>query len=91
MVRALSASYLIKNRIATPAQAARFFNCGPKAVSAKRRRFYEALFRECFGAKPEILFCPSSETETVESEVKTMMMAPGCEDSSDFSDFRGPR
>lgn len=66
MVRALSASYLIKHQIATPTQAARFFNCGPKPVSAQRRRFYEALFRECFGAKPEILFCPTSETETVE-------------------------
>jgi len=66
MVRALSASYLIKHRIATPAQAARFFNCGPKPLSAQRRRFYEARFRECFGAKPEILFCPTLETETVE-------------------------
>jgi hypothetical protein len=58
MVRALSVSYLIKHKIATPAQAARFFNCGPRPVSANRRRFYEVLFRECFGAKPEILFCP---------------------------------
>jgi len=58
MVRALGVSYLIKHKIATPAQAARFFGCGPKPVSANRRRFYEALFRECFGAKPEILFCP---------------------------------
>jgi hypothetical protein len=66
MVRALSASYLIKHRIATPTRAARFFNCGPKPVSAQRRRFYEALFRECLGAKPEILFCATSETETVE-------------------------
>jgi hypothetical protein len=60
MVRALSVSYLVKHKIATLAQAARFFNCGPKSVSAHRRRFYEALFRECFGAKPEILFCPHS-------------------------------
>jgi hypothetical protein len=64
MVRALSASYLIKHRIATPTQAARFFNCGPKPLSAQRRRFYEARFRECFGAKPEILFCPTSEAGT---------------------------
>ncbi len=64
MVRALSASYLIKHRIATPTQAARFFNCGPKPVSSQRRCFYEALFRECFGAKPEILFCPASTTAT---------------------------
>jgi hypothetical protein len=59
MVRALSVSYLIKQKIATPAQAARFFNCGPRPVSANRRRFYEVLFRECFGARPEILFCPA--------------------------------
>ena len=58
MVRALSVSYLIKHKIATPSQAARFFSCGPRPVSAKRRRFYEALFRERFGAKPEILFFP---------------------------------
>jgi hypothetical protein len=58
MVRALSVSYLIKHKIATPAQAARFFDCGPRPVSANRRRFYEARFRECLGAKPEILFCP---------------------------------
>jgi len=66
LVRALSASYLIKHRIATPAQAARFFNCGPKPVSAQRRRFYEARFRECFGAKPEILFSPASTAESSE-------------------------
>jgi hypothetical protein len=60
MVRALSVSYLIKHKIVTPAQAARFFGYGPRAVSANRRRFYEALFRECFGAKAEILFCPHS-------------------------------
>jgi hypothetical protein len=58
MVRALSVSYLIKHKIATPAQAARFFSCGPRPVSTNRLRFYDALFRECFGAKPEILFSP---------------------------------
>jgi hypothetical protein len=58
MVRALSVSYLIEHKIATPTQAARFFGCGPKSVSAQRRRFYEARFREIFGAGPEILFCP---------------------------------
>jgi hypothetical protein len=66
MVRALSASYLIKHRIATPTQIARYFNCGPKSVSAQRRRFYEARFRESFGAKPEILFSPASNSETSE-------------------------
>jgi hypothetical protein len=58
MVRALSVSYLIEHKIATPMQAARFFGCGPRPVSARRRRFYEVLFRECFGGNPEILFCP---------------------------------
>ena len=58
MVRALSVSYLIEHKIATPAQAARFFGCGPKPVSAHRRRIYEERFRECVGATPEILFSP---------------------------------
>jgi hypothetical protein len=58
MVRALSVSYLIEHKIATPTQAARFLGCGPRPVSAQRRRFYEARFREYFGASPEILFCP---------------------------------
>ncbi len=58
MVRALSVSYLIEHKIATPAQAARFFGCGARAVSAQRRRFYEARFREYFDAGPEMLFCP---------------------------------
>jgi hypothetical protein len=65
MVRALSVTYLIKHKIARPGQAARFFSCGPKPVSAKRRRFYEMLFRECFDAKPEILFCPHPGERTV--------------------------
>lgn len=56
MVRALSVSYLIEHEIATSKQAARFFGCGPRAVSAGRRHFYEELFREWFGAKPEVLF-----------------------------------
>jgi hypothetical protein len=58
MARALSVSYLVENKIATPAQAARFLGCSPRSVSAQRRRFYEARFREFFGAGPEILFCP---------------------------------
>jgi hypothetical protein len=58
MVRTLSASYLVEHKIATPTQAARFFGYGPRSVSAQRRRFYEARFREFFGAGPEILFCP---------------------------------
>ena len=58
MVRALSAAYLIEHEIATAAQAARFFGSGPRSVSARRRRFYEVLFREWFGARPEILLSP---------------------------------
>jgi hypothetical protein len=58
MVRALSVSYLIEHKIATPTQAARFFSCGPRSVSVQRRRLNEARFREYFGAGPEILFCP---------------------------------
>jgi hypothetical protein len=65
MVRALSASYLIERKFAAPWQAARFFGCGPKLVSARRRCFYAALFHEWFGAKPEILFsaCGNSSAE----------------------------
>jgi hypothetical protein len=58
MVRTLSVSYLVENKIATPAQAARVLGCSPRSVSSQRRRFYEARFRELFGAGPEILFCP---------------------------------
>jgi hypothetical protein len=56
MVRALSVSYMIDHRIASLAQSARFFNCGPRVVSANRRRFYKACFRELFGVEPEMLF-----------------------------------
>jgi hypothetical protein len=73
MLRALSVSYLVKHKIATLAQAARFFNCGPKSISANRRRFYEALFRECFGAKPEILFCPIPASRSLESGEATRL------------------
>ncbi len=70
MVRALSVSYLIGHEIATPAQAARFFGCGPRPVSAHRRRFYEALFRKCFSAKSEILFSPHRGGRNVGSRSK---------------------
>jgi hypothetical protein len=58
MIRALSVSYLVDHKIATPMQAARFFGCSPRSVSAQRRRLYETRFREIFGDGPEILFCP---------------------------------
>ncbi len=56
MLRALSVSYVVEQKIATVTQAARFFLCSPRSVSARRRRFYEVLFREWFDAKSEILF-----------------------------------
>jgi len=56
MVRALSVSYLIMHKIATPTQAAHFFGCSLRSVSARRRRFYLALFHKWFGVKPEVLF-----------------------------------
>lgn len=56
MLRALSVSYVVEQKMATVTQAARFFLCSPRSVSARRRRFYTALFREWFDAKPEILF-----------------------------------
>jgi hypothetical protein len=55
MIRALSAAYLIEHEIATSAQAARFFGSGARSVSARRRRSYQELFREWFGAMPQIL------------------------------------
>jgi len=58
MVRALSVEYLVEHEIAMPAQAARFFGCGPRPVSAPRRRFYKVLFGKLFGAAPEVLFGP---------------------------------
>lgn len=58
MLRALIVSYLIEHDIARLQRAARFFNCSSRSVSARRRRFYGVLFREWFGATPEILFGP---------------------------------
>jgi hypothetical protein len=65
MVRALSVSYLVDHRVATPAQAARFFGCGRGSVSARRRRFHKGRFREWFGAMPDILFGPGRDAEGV--------------------------
>ncbi len=58
MVRALSVSHLIDCKVATPTQAARFFGCGPKPVSARRRRFYCASFCKELNANPKTVFCP---------------------------------
>jgi hypothetical protein len=61
LVRALSVSYLIGHKVATPTQAAHFFGCSARPVSAPRRRFYMARFRKCFGVKSELLFCSRLE------------------------------
>ncbi len=55
MIRAVSASYVIKRKIATRAQAASFFGCRPETLSAHRRRHYLQLLREWFGAMPGML------------------------------------
>ena len=70
MVRTLSVSYLVEHKIATPAQAARFFGCGPRSVSAQRRRFYEARFREFFGSGPEILFSPLRRARLTQNDLR---------------------
>lgn len=58
MLRALSVAYLVAQKIASPTQAAHFFGCGLRPVSARRRRFYVAQLHQLFGVKPEILFAP---------------------------------
>jgi hypothetical protein len=57
MVRAVSASYIIKRDIATRARVASFFGCRPETLSAHRRRHYLRIFREWFGAMPRMPFC----------------------------------
>ena len=57
MIRAVSASYVIKLKIATRAQTASFFGCRPETLSANRRRHYVTLFRECFGSAAVVVFC----------------------------------
>ena len=58
LVRALCASCLIEHQIATAAEAARFFGCGARAVSVRRRRYYAAVFDEWFGEGPQVLLWP---------------------------------
>lgn len=70
MVRALSATYLVGHHIGTLAQAAQFFGCGPTPVSARRRRFYAALFCEWFDARPDILFSPGSGHKICNAEIE---------------------
>jgi putative transposase len=48
MLRAVSASYVIQQHIATRAQTAQFFGCRPETISSRRRRHQEALFGELF-------------------------------------------
>jgi REP element-mobilizing transposase RayT len=61
MIRAVSASYVIKRKIATRGQAASFFGCRPETLSAHRRRHYAQLFRELFGATRVMLLCSGRE------------------------------
>jgi hypothetical protein len=67
MVRALSASCLIEQRIATASQAARFFGCGSHPVSVRRRHFYEVMFRNLLGAERDILLPEGAETPSCRS------------------------
>jgi hypothetical protein len=55
LVRALCTSRLIERQIASSAEAARFFGCSPRAVSARRRRHYAVVFHEWFGEEPQAL------------------------------------
>jgi hypothetical protein len=57
MIRAVSASYVIKRKLATRAQTASFFGCRPETLSAHRRRHYAQQLREWFGAMPGVLLC----------------------------------
>jgi hypothetical protein len=65
MVRALCVSYLVEGEMATATQAARFFGCGPRPVSARRRRFYALLFRDWFGASSEALLWSAGDVDRV--------------------------
>jgi hypothetical protein len=56
MIRGLSASYVVANRIASLGQAERLFCCRPKTLSAVRRRHYEQRFRDLFNQSSEELF-----------------------------------
>jgi hypothetical protein len=57
MIRAVSASYVIKQRIASRAQTASFFGCRPETLSAHRRSHYVTLFRKYFGSAAVMVFC----------------------------------
>jgi hypothetical protein len=57
MIRAVSASYVIKRKIATRRETASFFGCRPETLSANRRRRYVTLFREYFGSAAMVEFC----------------------------------
>jgi hypothetical protein len=62
MLRGLSATYLIRNRIGTLRQIESFFNCRPGTLSARRRRHYEHEFEQLFDTPCDQLFkcdsCP---------------------------------
>jgi REP element-mobilizing transposase RayT len=69
MIRAVSASYVIKRKIATRAQTASFFGCRPETLSAHRRRHYAQLLREWFGARPGVLLCSGRDGDRVEGDL----------------------
>jgi hypothetical protein len=56
MIRGLTASFIVANRIATLRQVEQFFGCRPKALSAGRRRRHEKLFQHLFKRHHGALF-----------------------------------
>jgi hypothetical protein len=56
MIRALIASFIVANRVATLRQVEHFFGCRPKALSAGRRRRHEKLFEHLFKRHYSALF-----------------------------------
>jgi hypothetical protein len=48
MIRGLTASFIVANRVAPLRQVEHFFGCRPKALSAGRRRRHEKLFEHLF-------------------------------------------
>ena len=61
MIRAVSASYVIKRKIATRTQTASFFGCRPETLSAHRRRHFSQLLGEWFGVTRVMLLCSGRE------------------------------
>jgi hypothetical protein len=62
MVRSLCVSSLVAGKIASPSEAAAFFDGDRRPMSAARRRFYEQRFAEAFGISAGVLFKPRLES-----------------------------